>query len=175
MVCTLTLLAHTFLVGLLQIHDLSVVSGSKNLNQGVLISSKPLRQRCMNRSIKTWKGILENQFKLRTPIKKTRGGGAVGSHYNPGITVVTPEAYWCLPVLILTKIVGVRAFAFMSTLCFFTFMASFSCWASYWAGVFSRASTTSSRSPFKALFRADSRGCTQKKLLLHSGRSHITC
>ena len=41
--------------------------------------------------------------------------------------------------------------------CVCTFIACLSSWASYWAGVFSRASTTSSRSPFRALFSADSR------------------
>lgn len=39
----------------------------------------------------------------------------------------------------------------------YTFIASFSCSASYWDGVFSRANTTSSKSPFKALFSAESR------------------
>lgn len=49
-------------------------------------------------------------------------------------------------------------FAFVST-----FIASLSCWASYWAGLFNRANTTSSRSPFRAFFIADSRGYNEFK------------
>lgn len=40
----LAVLAHTFLVGLLNVHDLPVVSGSHNLNQGVLICPQTLKQ-----------------------------------------------------------------------------------------------------------------------------------
>lgn len=47
-----------------------------------------------------------------------------------------------------------------------TFIASLSCWASYWAGVFNRANTTSSRSPFRAFFSADSRGYNEFKQAL---------
>lgn len=79
MVCGSSLLARTFLVGLFQINDLSVVSGSENLNQGVLISSKTLRQAYVNRSIKTWKEIVQLKLRKLGKIEET-----VGYHYIPG-------------------------------------------------------------------------------------------